>query len=369
MRVLFVMMSAMSFVCPLLAATSISEIMPKAAVSTDGFVRVVANDDPRDEMGFRRPILAFAVNEIESLSKTFGIDRVKTSAPGLVVYALDGRTNDTRVVVRAETRSDGSKVSKVFLPSPGYSDLDDLRMAIAHAFLGHDLPQWVIQGALRCRNESVRRSDIRFVLELWNSGRLPFFPALCTDLRVTKGQAAALPGYMAGWMLERKLFPELRKRNWNGKWLAEALTGETDPMLQDRASDERLVRLSRSVLEPGRCGKWDADFFSSRMMLYSSAFAAKLIDDDYSCSYRQAIAAGDSNLAVRAAALLKARELPLYALGRGERLQDTAKTYQRFLLGVAAGEDRAKLTEFLNLADAKMEAVYEENRKDDNRQR
>ena len=368
-------MRLMNFVSAIFAAAvsclaggdGLWERLPKAVVSTDGFVRVVANDDPRDEMGFRRPILAFAVNEIESLSKAFGIERVKSSAPGLVIYALDGRTNDTRVVVRAETRSDGSKVSKVFLPSPGYSDLDDLRMAIAHAFLGHDLPQWVIQGALRCRNESLRRADIRFVLELWSSGRLPYFPALCTGLRVTKGKAAALPGYVAGWMLERKLFSELRKRDWDGKWLAEALTGETDPALQDRASDERLVRLSRSVLEPGKCGRWDADFFSSRMMLYSSAFAAKLIDGDYSCSYRQAIAAGDSNLAVRAAALLKSRELPLYALGRGERLRNAAKTYQRFLLGVAAGEDSAKLKEFLNLADAKMEAVYEENRKDDNR--
>lgn len=351
------------------AAGEIWDRLPKAVMSTDGFVRVVANDNPRDEMGFRRPILAFAVNEIDSLSKAFGIERVKVAAPGLVIYALDGRTNDTRVVVRTETRNDGGKVSKVFLPSPGYSDLDELRMAVAHAFLGPDLPKWVVQGALRCRNEDARRADIRMVLELWHAGKLPFFPALCTDLRVAKGAAAALPGYVAGWMLERKLFPELRTRRWDGRWLAEKLTGETEPSLQDRASDERLVRLARSVLEPGGCGKWDADFFSSRMMLYSPAFAAKLVGGDYSCSYRQALAAGESNLAVRAAALLKARELPLYALGRGERLQDVAKTYQRFLLGVAAGEDQEKLARFLDLADSKMEAVYEENRKDDNRQR
>lgn len=349
------------------AAGPVSGIMPRAAVSSDGFVRVVSNDDPRDKVGFRRPILAFAVNEIDSLSKTYGIKREKTANPGLVIYALDGRTNDTRVVVRRETRKDGSGVSKVFLPSPGYSDLDDLRSAIARAFLGPDLPDWVIQGVLRCRNEDVRRDDTRFVLQLWSSGRLPFFPALCTDLREAKGRAAALPGYVVGWMLERKIFPELRNRPWDGKKLAEMLTGETDPSLQDRASDERLVRLSRSVLEPGTCDRWDADFFSSRMMLYSPSFAVKLAGDGYSCSYRQALEEGESNLVVRTAALLKSREVPLYALGRGERLQDVARTYQRFLLGVAAGEDKKKLAGMLKAADVKLEGVYEENGKNHNR--
>ena len=51
-----------------------------------------------------------------------------------------------------------------------------------------------IVGALRCVDEDVRRADQRFVLTLWSDGRLPFFPALCSDLRVTKGAAAALPG-------------------------------------------------------------------------------------------------------------------------------------------------------------------------------
>lgn len=342
---------------------------PKAVVSTDGFIRVVAHDNPRDEVGFRRPILAFAGNLIDELSRAFDVKRVKMKDPGLVIYAMDGRTNDTRVVVRPETREDGSKVVKVFLPSPGYSDLDDLRHAIARSFIGADKPDWLAQGVLRCTDEEMRRADTRFMLELWSAGRMPFFPALCTDLRVGKGKAAALPGYVAGWIREKKILGVVRERVWDGKKLAEMLTGETDPVMQDRASDERFARLARSVLKPGECGKWELDFFSSRLMLNSPFFDTKLVGGRAVCTFKEAIDAGESNVPVRVAALLKSREVPLYAIGRGDEVLSAANVYTRFLLGVAAGEKPEKLEKMLNDANSILEAAYEKNRKDDNRQR
>lgn len=344
------------------------DFAPKSVVSTDGFVRVVAYDNPRDEMGFRRPILAFAGNVLDSLSAAFDVKRAKVKEPGLVIYAMDGRTNDTRVVVVPETRASGSKVVKIFLPSPGYSDLDELRTGIAKSFVGADMPDWLVQGALRCIDEETRRADTRFVLELWSGARLPFFPALCTDLRVGKGKAAALPGYVAGWIRERKILAKLKAEGWDGKRLAEMLTGEKDPFLQDRASDERLARLARSVLEPGACGVWELDFFRSRLFLQPPYFDTKLVGGRASCSFRDALEAGDSNLLVRATAFLKSREVPLYAIGRGDGLRAAADAYTRFLLGVAAGEDRKKLEQLLRNADSRLEAAYEkERRKDDNR--
>ena len=344
------------------------DFAPKSVVSTDGFVRVVAYDNPRDEMGFRRPILAFAGNVLDSLSAAFDVKRAKVKEPGLVIYAMDGRTNDTRVVVVPETRASGSKVVKIFLPSPGYSDLDELRTGIAKSFVGADMPDWLVQGALRCIDEETRRADTRFVLELWSGARLPFFPALCTDLRVGKGKAAALPGYVAGWIRERKILAKLKAEGWDGKRLAEMLTGEKDPFLQDRASDERLARLARSVLEPGACGVWELDFFRSRLFLQPPYFDTKLVGGRASCSFRDALEAGDSNLLVRATAFLKSREVPLYAIGRGDGLRAAADAYTRFLLGVAAGDDRKKLEQLLRNADSRLEAAYEkERRKDDNR--
>lgn len=343
------------------------DFAPKAVVSTDGFIRVVSYDNPRDDMGFRRPILAFAGNLIDSLSHAFDIKRTKVSEPGLIIYAMDGRTNDTRVIVKSETRADGSKVVKIFLPSPGYSDLDELNFGIAKSFVGADFPDWVVQGALRCRDAETRRADTRFVLELWSDGRLPFFPALCTDLRKTDGKAAALPGYVVGWIREKKVLAKLKEDGWSGKRLAEMLTGESDPVLQDRASDERLARLARSVLQPGECGKWELDFFSSRLLLYPPFFETKLSQGRSSCTFKEAIDANGSNLFIRAVAFMKSREIPLYALGKGDELLSAADAYQRLLLGIAAGEDKKELEKMLKNADLKLEALYEKNRKNDNR--
>ena len=124
-------------------------VAPKAAVSADGFIRVVAYDDPRDEVGFRLPILAFAGKTIDAVSAAFELKRAKVKEPGLIIYAMGGRTNDTRVVVQPETRKSGAKVVKIFLPSPGYSDLDELRTGIVRSFVGPELPDWVVQGMLR----------------------------------------------------------------------------------------------------------------------------------------------------------------------------------------------------------------------------
>ena len=344
-------------------------VAPKAATSSDGFIRVVANDDPRDQVGFRLPILAFAGNTIDALAKAFDLKREKVREPGLVIYAQDGRTNDTRVLVRTETRRNGSRVVKIFLPSPGYSDLDDLRSGIAHAFIGADMPDWVVQGVLRSQDDRLRREDQRFVLSLWSSARLPFFPALCTDLRVGKGKAAALPGYVAGWIREKKLLGRLMQDAWDGRRLAELLTGETEPTRQDRASDERLARLARSVLEPGECGLWELDFFSSRLSLGTPVFDTKIVPGHAFCTFREAIDANGSNLMVRAAAFMKAREVPLYALGRGDELRAVADAYSRFLLGVAAGEEHEALERMLNAADEKLEEAYEKRGKDNHRQR
>ena len=79
-------------------------VAPKAATSSDGFIRVVANDDPRDQVGFRLPILAFAGNTIDALAKAFDLKREKVREPGLVIYAQDGRTPYTEVLALTKPR-------------------------------------------------------------------------------------------------------------------------------------------------------------------------------------------------------------------------------------------------------------------------
>ena len=343
--------------------------MPKVATSAGGFVKVVAADVPGDPMGFRLPILQFTTRNLRELEKAYKLEMPRRAEPGLVIYALDGRTNDTRVIVRA-SRRESALVTRVWLPSPGFSDLEQLRFEMARAYLRAwidraakrgvtpgELPDWMVQGALRAADAQVAHDDVRFVLGLWSSARLPFFPALCSDLRLAKGPAAALPGYVAGYVREKHLFKKTLERlasgaAWDGKWLAEQLTGEKDPVEQDRVSDERLARLSRAVLSPGRASTWDVQTFASRLRLYPDAFDRTIGAQGASCSFAEAAERAATDEHVRAAAVQKAREMPLYVIGRGEELMAVGEAYRKFLLAAARGESPAELKALLQEADA-----------------
>ena len=343
--------------------------MPKTATSAGGFVKVVAADVPGDPMGFRLPILQFVTRNLRDLEKAYKLEMPRRAESGLVIHALDGRTNDTRVIVRTMRRDD-TLVTRVWLPSPGFSDLEQLRFEVARAYLRAwidraapsgvtpgELPDWVVQGALRAADTEVAHDDIRFVLGLWSSARLPFFPALCSDLRVVKGPAAALPGYVVGYIREKHIFKKTLEylasgAAWNGAWLAEQLTGEQDPVEQDRVSDERLARLSRAVLSPGHASAWDVQTFASRLRLYPATFDRTLGTSAMSCSFAEAIELSATDGNVRVAAAQKAREMPMYVVGRGEELMAVGEAYRKFLVAVARGDPPAELRTLLREADA-----------------
>ena len=319
--------------------------MPKVATSAGGFVKVVAADVPGDPMGFRLPILQFTTRNLRELEKAYKLEMPRRAEPGLVIHALDGRTNDTRVIVRT-SRRDKVFVTRMWLPSPGFSDLEQLRFEIARAYLRAwidrtaargvtpgELPDWMVQGALRAADAQVAHDDVRFVLGLWSSA------------------------YVVGYVREKHLFKKTLERlasgsAWDGKWLAEQLTGEKDPTEQDRVSDERLARLSRAVLSPGRASEWDVQTFASRLRLYPEAFDRTIGAQGSSCSFAEAISQSATNMYVRAAAAQKAREMPLYVIGRGEELVAAGEAYRKFLLSLARGEPPDELRALLQEADA-----------------
>ena len=354
---------------PLVVRRKPSE-MPKVATSANGFVKVVAADVPGDPMGFRLPILQFATRNLRELEKAYSLEMPRRAEAGLVIHALDGRTNDTRVIART-MRRDVTLVTRVWLPSPGFSDLDQLRFEVARAYLRAwidraaprgvtpgELPDWVVQGALRAADAETAHDDVRFVLGLWSAARLPFFPALCSDLRVAKGPAAALPGYVVGYVREKHLFKEMLERlasgaAWDGAWLAARLTGAMDPAGQDRVSDERLARLSRAVLSPGQASAWDVQTFASRLRLYPAAFDRALGAGAKSCSFAEAVARA-ADASVRAAAAQKAREMPMYVIGRGEELMAVGEAYRKFLVALAHGEPSDELKSLLRDADTQL---------------
>ena len=350
--------------------------LPKLATACDGLVGVLAADVPGDEMGFRLPILQFVSSQVRDLERAYKLQMPKREGIGIFVNVGDGRTNDTRVVARRTRRPGGEVQTRIVLPSPGFSDLDELRFAVAQAYFRawifrnggstNELPEWVVQGAVRAANvETAHDDDTRFVLGLWSQARLPYFPALCTDMRKAKGSGAALSGYLVAWMKEMHLVKPLLDnlaagKPWDGRRLAEDLTGETDPFLQDRASDERFARLTRAVLSPGRASDWDLSVFTSRLMLYPPVFDRR---DGLSYTFREAVDLAAERKSVREAAWQKAREMPFCAIGRGDALADVAMGYREFLVAAAQGKSADELKPLLEAADGKMNAILEEQRK------
>jgi len=348
--------------------------LPKLATACDGLVGVLAADVPGDEYGFRLPILQFVSGHVRNLERVYGLNMPKRDGIGIFVNVGDGRTNDTRVVSMRTRRLDGDVQTRIILPSPGFSDLDELRFAVAQAYFRawifrngggtNEPPEWVVQGAVRAADIETAHDDTRFVLELWSQARLPYFPALCTDLRKARGKGAALTGYMVAWMKEKHLVKPLLDRMasgkpWDGRHLAEVLTNETEPFMQDRASDERLARLTRAVLSPGRASDWDIKVFLSRLLLYPPVFDKK---EGVSYTFRAAATLAAEKQAVREAAWRKAREIPFCAIGRGDALADASMAYRTFLVAAAQGKPAEELKPLLDVADAKMNAILVERR-------
>ncbi len=359
--------------------------LPKAVSSSDGFVQVLAADVPGDPVGFRLPILQFTTRLVREVERVYGLEMPKGQV-GMLIHAQNGTNDDARVISRVGRR-EGAAITHIWLPSPGFSNLEALRFAIAKAYFRGwidrtrpqnasvpvvEMPDWMVMGALRTLSNETVDADKRAILTMWSEARLPFFPVLCRDLRAGMGEQAALCGYIVSWLRERKLFKKTLEnlaagQTLTGARLAADLTGETEPDAQDRASDERLARLTRAVLSPGRASPWDLKVFTSRLLLYSAEFDKNIGANGTSCTFREAIARAAENSTVREAAARKAREMLFCAIGRGPALAAVAEAYRLFLVGLARGDSPDELGRLLDEAETQLQEILNEDRKDDNR--
>ena len=364
---------------------SVAEVlrtMPKPQTSADGFVTVVAMDAPEGEIGFRDPLVQFAGTVVHALGRTLSLPELpRRREAGLVIYAMDGKTNDTRVIARASRRRSGP-YTRIWLPAPGHSDIGLLRHEIARAYFRAvvetyrelppkkgapppaEMPDWLVVGIVRQTDIEQSRDDMRDVLMGWSEGHFPYFPALCAQADIPP----ILAGYLAGWMREKALFPALLKdlaagKVWSGSELARRLTEAEDAVGQDIASDQRLLRLLRKVISPGRTSRTDLRIFASRLLLYPPFYDKMFGDSHLGCTFRAAVALAPDDPDLRMAAARKAKEVPLYAIGRGEELQQASIAYMDFLTALARGAEPTQLTALLDEAEAKFGMVEEAVRK------
>lgn len=371
----------------------------RSMTSRDNFIEVFSDEiEPEDGIGFKGPIFKSAVDSAESIAALTGLEMPRGGA-GLVIHVGDGTNNDTRVVCRVERNNSGALVTRLYLPSPGYSDLDAFCRHIAAAYLrawasrtaeaaagerGADFkeaPEWLAHGLSRLTDESFALFDRLDALGMWQAGEMPFFPDLPSMLKFDTDTGSSLCGFMAKWMLEHKLAKEEKKgkdkkplaktvfaammerlssaKEWDDSLLLQLLTGETDPQAQDAAFDRHMLKLRLAVLVPGKATPEDVRTFASRLLLYPPFFDISFPDGQKAMPFRFAIKHA-SNPVVRASAVMRLRGLELTVIGRSEKLVEAAKSYVRFLRALALREDADSLTEKLDEADALLGAAYKE---------
>ena len=338
----------------------------------------MAADKADDTVGFRLPLLNFATRNIRELAKTYDLDIPRGEA-GLIINALSGTSNDTRVVVNTFRSSRRRLVTKITLPSPGYSDIETLKYEIGSAFLHswldsksnenippNALPKLLIVGLMRATNRDLVVKDIRFVLDLWSKAALPPLHEICEDVYSSHTISPQVAGYIAFELKKKRLIkPLLEKiisgKGYDGKEIAKLLTGVDGHAQQDRIHDEILIKLSRSVLSPGEINEWDTKVFSSRLLLFSPIFGKNNCVNEAPCSFRDAISRSQKEDWIKEAAISKAKTLPFYAMGRGEALVEASRAYAVFLQALGKGETSpATLNSLLDIADKKLLKVTAE---------
>lgn len=350
---------------------SLAGAIPKSLQSSDGFVQVFGVDEPEGE-SLRGPILHFANRELDLIRRTYSVKNPKRKTSAIIISAGDVLTNDVRVISSRETFR-GETRTRITLPSPTHCDLDALRFELAKAFFDSwgGVPDWFTAGAVRCANPAVVHDDAATVIEHWSKGRLPGFSRIVAGASLAGADGGYLAGYIAAWIKEKRALPELliapREDNvWDADALARLLTGESEPDSQDRVNDERLVRLSRSVMTPGHASLRDVTLFASHLRLYAGLFSDTFANGSSACSFREAIPLSSDDVTVRLAAYGRLNTLSVWALGRGGDIEAANTAYLEFLRALVRGECAARLEGLLDDAEAKLETAYENSRKNGN---
>ena len=369
----------------------------RGSVSRDGFLEVFSDEaEPADGVGFKGPVFQSAVDLLNRVEAVTALEMPRGGA-GLVVYVGAGTNADSSVVSKVERKASRGLVTRVYLPSPGFSDLDEFCRAVTAAYLRAwawrtaesasfsaeipEVPEWVACGLTRAAHEQLALFDRLRVLELWQNGELEYFPRLVEGMKLGDDPAPALCGFLVKWSLERKSHGEesfgeggergtsaptpfrqmmtrlAKGEAWDAGTFARLIAGNSDGHEQDRACGLYLERLRRAVLVPGRATPEDVLAFAQRLVLHSPAYDTMFSGGGRTCELRRAVKIADDPV-VRVAAYLKADSLMLTVIGRGDALVKAAESYVRFLRELARGGSRGKLEEMLDEAEALLGAAY-----------
>jgi len=280
----------------------------KAPVVTqaDGLIQVLADcpEDMRRE--YQMPIASFAAETVKTLYRGSNRKLERFQKAGIVVYVGDVRTNLAEVATKVVTNDDRI-VTRIYVRSPGYADLAQLRLGVIKGFFrsveGRELSDAEAVAAYRRADPMLRIADERQSLEDWLVGR--------GNLR----------------------------------------------------DDEEGLRMMRKIIEPGKASRRDVLTFASRLYLYPPAYDVRFLGKFSVLSFREALKFAKIDPTVSLMALIKSRDLPVMGGGRGDELAAAAEAYRVFLveLGIQKRDDD-ELKALLDEADEKLNIAFEKAR-------
>lgn len=295
----------------LMLALTRAEIIERFKVApitkVDGLVQVFA-DCPADmRQEYQGPVSSYVSDICTLLRGSLKVKPAHFAQPGIIVYVGDIRTNVADVVVREQVRTDGSVCTRIRLLAPGFTDMEKLTLATVKAFYlavqGERIDDALAQKRLRAADPRLRVADEYESLERWVRG--------------------------------------------------EPVEG----------GDERMLKLTRTVIAPGVAYPQDVLRYAGRLFLYPEVHSEPLCHKYQCMDFRTAAKNVQKDLRIRVLAYLKAPEMIVFGGGRGETLAEASMLYSAFLRELAAGKMSEKdLLSLLDAADLKLNLAMEEAR-------
>lgn len=296
------------FAIILLFALTRAEIIERfragSVVQADGLVQVWADCGSAMRREYQLPVGAFVGDVCKTLYRAENLRPVKFDEPGIVIHIGDGTTNLTNVVTRTVRSASGRDQFRMYLPAPGHSDRQAVRLGAVKGFY------------LAVRNETI------------------------DDAEALRRLRAAYP--------ELKLADDYAALD---DWLAGRRGAE---------DDEKFLKLRRSVLNPGHAAPEDVRVFASHLHLYPPQYDLCFAGGLDAVSFRKAITLAKTDPRVRYAAYLKLPEPLALGGGRGVKMAAAAAAYTDFLKALyEATESEEEMNARLDAAEELLKGVNE----------
>lgn len=273
----------------------------------EGLVQVYGDCDPEVRREYQLPIASFTSDICRKLYAARNLRPEKFRDAGIIIRLGDERTNVVDgVTVKVVKREDGSVFTRIRIASPGYADIQRLRLEIVKAYARAVLKE--------------EMDDKKALREYHSADPLSRAEDIAADLRAWRE---------------------------NGVYT-------------DGRDDEEYLSLLRRVHVPGMATESDVNIFASRLFLYPLEYSAPFCGKYSACTFKDAIKLARIDPAVRYAAHLKSSQLLLLGAGHGEKMDAAVKAYAAFLTELARLKiSDEELDKMLSDADAKLKGVLE----------